>query len=129
MSRSSLVTKLCLWAIRSTKIVGTDRTRIINALLGSINALPIKDAISFTLDGTLLIRGNKADLDQAQKIKQSADALKDNYFHKLLHEQVLHEANLIGLHKGLTPEDILFSKAAIWAILQEEIHINQINVS
>lgn len=126
MLKSNFLTTLVLWALKTTKIVGTDRTRIINALLADINALPIKEAISFTQDGKVLIRGKSITIEQAQAIQQGAQALSTNSTHKLIHEQVLHEANLIGLHKGLTPEDILFAKACIWVVLQEEIHINQL---
>lgn len=126
MSKSNLLTKIILWALKTTSIVGTDRTRIINALLADINALPIKEAISFTQDGKVLIRGKAITQEQAQAIQQGAQALRSNSTHKLIHEQVLHEANLIGLHKGLTPEDILFAKAAIWCILQEEMHLRNL---
>ncbi len=127
MSRSSLTTKLCLWALKGTHLVGADRIRVINSLLGDINALPTKDAISFTLDGTLLIRGQKPDIDQTIALKQQAASLKSNSLYKLIHEQILLDASIMGVRKSITAEDVLFGKAGVWMVLKIEELINKID--
>ena len=127
MSRSSLITSLCLWALRGTHLVGADRIRVINALLGDINALPTKDAISFTVDGTLLIRGKQPDVDQAIALKQQAASLRANQLYKLIHEQILLDASIMGVRKSITAEDVLFGKAGVWMVLRIEELINKID--
>ena len=122
-----LLSKIIVWALSLTTIKGEDRTRLINALLAHIDALPLRDVVSFDLDGTLLIRGNKLEVEQAQNLKAAVSSLKDNYARKLIQEQLLHEANMIGLHKGLNPEMIQFAKALIWCLQNEQALINKID--
>lgn len=97
---------------------GDDKTRIITALLENIDALPIRDAITFDADGTILIRGKKLEIEQIQNLKTGVVILKDNFARKLIEEQLLYECSKMGLHQGLTPEQIQFSKAAIWVLQQ-----------
>jgi len=122
-----ILSKIVCWALRSTTIKGEDRTRVINALLANIDALPLKDVVSFDFNGTLLIRGNKLEIEQAQLLKAAVTSLKGNYARKLIQEQLLHQANIIGLHKGINVEGIMFSKAVIWCLQNEQELIDKID--
>lgn len=122
---SKIICKILKWK----KLKGEDKTRIISALLENIDALPIRDAIKFDLEGTVIIRGNKLELEQAQNLKNAVATLKDNYARKIIQEQLLFEANMLGLHKGLTPEMIQFAKACIWCLENEELLINKLSES
>lgn len=104
--------------LKSKKIEGIDKTRVITALLENIDALPIRDAVSID-KGQIFLRGKPiTDIDQAQALKQGANAMIHNGTRRIAEEQILFEASKIGLHQGLTPEQIVFSKAAIWVIQQ-----------
>jgi uncharacterized protein YgbK (DUF1537 family) len=115
-----MISKIIVKILKWKKLKGEAKTRIITALLENIDALPIRDAITFDQDGTIIIRGKKIDIETAQLLKQSATALKDNYTRKIIQEQMLYTANKIGLHQGLTPEQIQFSKALVWVIQNEQ---------
>ena len=124
-----MLSKIIIKILKWKKLKGEDKTRIISALLENIDALPIRDAIKFDLEGTLIIRGRKLEIEQAQNLKQSVDVLKDNQARKIIQEQLLYEANKLGLHQGLTPEMIMFAKACVWAIQNEELLLNKLSES
>jgi len=121
---SKLLTKIIIWALKTTKITGEDKARITTALLNNIDALPIRDAISFDADGTILIRGKKLELEQIQNLKTGASVLKDNFARKLIEEQLLYECSKIGLHQGVNTEQIVFSKACVWCLQQMDRFID-----
>ncbi len=109
-----------VWALKTQKIEGADKTRVVNALLANIDALPIKDAVSIE-NGQIMLRGKPIEsLETAQSLKQGAAAMLSNFTRKIAQEQLLFEASKIGLHQGMTPEQIIFAKAAIWCIQNEE---------
>jgi len=114
---SKLLTKIIIWALKTSKIKGEDKALVITALLSNIDALPIRDAITFDDEGTILIRGKKLDIEQIQLLKQGASLIKDNYTRKVIEEQMLSEANLIAL-KGVNTEQLIFAKAAIWVMMR-----------
>ena len=120
---AKLIVKILHWK----NLKGEDKALIVTALLENIDALPLRDAIKFDADGTLLVRGRKLELEQAQALKGATEALKTNYARQLIQEQLLYEANKIALHQGLTPEMIQFAKAVVWNLQNEELLLNKLN--
>lgn len=114
-----MLSKIICRILKWKKLKGEDKTRIITALLDNIDALPIRDAITFDADGTIIIRGKKLEIEQIQNLKTGVSVLKDNFARKLIEEQLLYECSKLGLHQGLTPEQIQFSKACIWCLQQQ----------
>ena len=47
----SILSKIIVWALGTTKITGEDKALITTALLKNIDALPIRDAITFDENG------------------------------------------------------------------------------
>ena len=123
---SRLLSKIIIWALNSIKIKENEKALITTALLRNIDALPIRDALSFDLEGTIMVRGKKLDIEQIQLLKQGADSLKNNYAWNVIEEQVLYEANKIALHQGITPDMIQFAKSAVWVTQQIEKFLKQI---
>lgn len=123
---SKLLSKIIVWALKTIKITGEDKARVITALLANIDALPIQDAITFDQEGTILIRGKKLELEQAQLLKQSTSSLKDSYARKIIGEQMLSEANLISL-KGINTEQLIFAKACIWVMMRQDELIKKLD--
>lgn len=121
-----MLSKIIIKILKWKKLKGEDKTRIITALLDNIDALPIRDAISFDIDGTILIRGKKLDLEQIQNLKIGVSVLKDNFARKLIQEQLLYEASLIGL-QCVNTEQLMFSKSAIWMLRRENELINELD--
>lgn len=97
-----------------------DKTLLTAALLEKLYALPVKDMIVFEADGTMQIKGRKVEMQDAILLKQGAKALRDNFTRRVLREQMAFEAINLGVHKGLTPEMIMFSKAILYTMQEED---------
>ena len=124
---SKILRKFVIWALRTVKITGEDKALVTTELLKNIDALPLRDAIQFGADGTVYIKGRTLELEQAQALKTGVAVLKDNFARKLIQEQLLYKASVMGLHEGINPEQIMFSKAIVWVIQNEEILISKLD--
>lgn len=122
----TLAAKLAVLLLKSTRLSGENKMRVTNALLRNIDAVPVADIISYDQQGILLVNGRQLALEQAQSLLQSVEGLHDNYARKLIRTQVQYEAIKLGLHNGLSPDTILFAKAAIWYGEQEDRLISEI---
>lgn len=120
-----LLSKLVVYLLKHRTLKLEDKMRVTNALLQNIDSLPITDVITYK-DGVVTIGGKKLDFEQAQNIIVSARALEDNLFRKIIREQVNYEAIKMGIHNGLSPDTILFAKAALWYNEQEQQVLNNI---
>lgn len=114
-----LIAKFTIWLLKNNKITGEDKTLVIASLLDNIDALPIHEVIKFSENG-IVINGNQIEPDVAIKLRESAVALRDSYARKTIHNQMTYEAIKMGVHTGLNPEMIMFSKAALWYQQQED---------
>jgi len=123
---NNLITKLVLWSLKSKKITGDNKTKITNLLLENIGTLPTQRLITFDQYGTLLLNGKHLELEQIMRFKQGAMALQDNEVRKVLHQSLKAMAVEMGVHNGLTPETIMFSKAWLYAIQEEDKLIAQL---
>lgn len=99
---------------------------ILTGLLDKVGALPIQNALYFTQDGQLLVKGKKLDTEQYIYLRDSFMALQDSQAEKFLNEQLQFQAIEYGIHKGISTETIVFSKAVLWVIEQRKKFINQI---
>lgn len=114
----NLVTKLVLWALKS-RITGENKTRLITALLNNINAVPIRDVIKHSRKG-IIVNGQILETDQGIAFLQGVTALADSKARKLIRDQILYEAIKLGVNQGDNPDKIMFAKAAIWCLEEEE---------
>ncbi len=112
--------KILLKLFKNKRLKTEDRLLILNVLLDQVEALPIGEIITHNLDGTMQINGKALSMEQAIQLKEGAISLQNNWFYKVLMEQVTWEAVKFGVHSSLSIESILFSKAAIWLINQQK---------
>lgn len=123
---NKLITKLTIWALRK-RLTGENRTEVMAVLLDNIGALPIRKLVARDSMGKLLINGRTVeDANQISAFHQSFMAYKDNPARKLIADQKKFLAIEMGVHQGLTTEQIQFSKACLWNIQQDEEIINEI---
>ncbi len=120
-----IITSLVIWLMRNTRFSLENRTRCITALLDKLNIIPHKDIIEIREDGTF-INGRKMDLDKAKQLKSSAKAVLENQVRNIVREQVAFKAVNVGVHRGNTPEEIYFSKVALWIYQQENLLYEQL---
>ncbi len=64
--------------------------------------------------------------DRTASLKEGCVALVENHARQVIREQVRYLAVVEGIHKGLTPEQILFSKTALWNMQMEDQVIQEI---
>lgn len=109
---SSLLTKLVLFLLRNIKLKTEDKTAIVQTFLQK-QSLPIYDIITYE-DGQLVINKRVIEGEARIVLRESAKAVIDNQARRIIQEQVTFEAMKEALHKGTSPEQILFGKAVIW---------------
>lgn len=109
-----------LSSIKESKFTTEERSKIIGALLTSVNALPIADIVKVSSQG-ILLNGKSIDPAQIIALKQGADTLRNSTVRKIVSDQIKYLAVRIGVSEGMNPDQILFCKAAIWCLEQEEI--------
>lgn len=90
------------------------KSKLSTLLLEKFHALPFRDIITVNDKGSLLINGRPLDVEQAVKIRESASSALQSIALNLISDQVLFNAVSIGVHKVERPEQMMFSRAAIW---------------
>lgn len=81
-----------------------------------------------TQDG-ITLNGKLLDREQAINFKESCVVLKDNFARKVLNEQVRFLAVNLGINVALSVDTILFAKAALWILQQEDDLLDKIYAS
>lgn len=121
---TKLIAKLTLSVLRRTDLSMSDRMLLTTMLFDKIGALPLRDMIRVNEEGRLLVNGRLVGVEAARKLRESARAELNSYARKFISEQVLYTAVVMGVHKMETPEQSVFSRAAIWYKQQEDIWLN-----
>jgi len=117
---SKLLLKFNLWLLKHKKLKGEEKTKVLNALLENIGALPLTAVLFFDQDGTLKVNGKALEVEQAISIREGAVALMSNPTYILIKQQIAFLAVTEGIHKSLNSDMLLFSKAALWIQAREK---------
>lgn len=123
---NKFLAKLAVWLLRNKKLERESKSKVMAALLDNVGALPLRSTIIFDNQGTILLNGKPLELEQAISFRESARIMQDSFARKLINEQLKYLAIQYGVHNGLTPDMIIFSKAALWMIDEENKLLNQI---
>lgn len=121
-----IIAKITVRALRSKRLEAEDRAKCLAALLDNLQAIPIRGVITFNQQGTIAINGRPLEPEQAKLFAESARAMLDSFARKIIREQVAFQAVEMGVHQGLTPEMIVFAKAALWVMQEEQKLLEQI---
>jgi len=116
----SPITDKVIKQLKKSNLTTEDRSALVSALLDKLGAFPIGDVIDVNEKG-LTVNGVDLDQDQQYAFKEACAGLKDNYARKILNEQLRYKATVTGIHKSNTIDELLFAKAVIWLINEEEI--------
>lgn len=87
--------------------------------MGKLHALPLQDSIVIG-QGTIMVNGHNLETDQVQVFAESAVAFRDNWARKVIHEQVRYLAVNGGVFKSVSLDEIMFFKAALWCLNEED---------
>lgn len=110
---------LVIQLLKDQRITGEDKARITAALLDDLLAIPIADVIKVATNGQVLINEKPLDIEQARAFREGCKALYDSSARKIIQDQIKYKAIKMGIYDGLTPDMIVFSKAALWCIQEE----------
>lgn len=121
-----VIAKFVVFILRHNRLSGEAKAICTSALLDNMQVIPICDIITFNQQGTIQIRGRSLEPEQAKAFAESARQLRDSFAKRIIREQVAYEAIKMGLHQGLTPDMILFAKAALWYAQEENKLLNTI---
>jgi hypothetical protein len=115
-----VIIKLVVWLLESNKLSFESRNKLITCILNKLYALPFRDIIKRDEQGVLLVNGKPLDLEGSIVLKDSARGALQSVALKLIREQVAFNAVTLGVHQVQTPDQMIFSRAAIWWGQNEE---------
>lgn len=122
----SIITSIVCFLLRNSKLSLENKTKLTCCLLNKLQAIPSSDIIKTNEAGKLEVNGRELDFDGMKILREGAIMLLDSNTRKFVKEQIMFEAVKIGVHFGDTPERVIFSKAAIWQLEQEEDFIKKL---
>lgn len=122
----SPVTEKLIKQLKKAGLSLEDRTALVTALLDKLGAFPIGDMIITTPTG-ISINGRDLNPEQYIHFREQVVALKDNFARKMINEQLRYKATVIGVHESNTIDELLFAKAIIWFINEENILIEKLS--
>lgn len=117
---SNEIARLAILALKDSNMDLEDRSLCTAALLNGLNALPLRSIISTNEQGVLLINGKVVEREKFVQLSQSAKSALDSTARRLINDQVTYAAVEMAVHKALTTDQIMFAKAALWYIKEEE---------
>jgi hypothetical protein len=117
-----IATKLAVWLLGRAAISVEDRNLLTAALLEKVNAFPLRDIITGSESGEILVNGAPLDTDVLVKMRETAKVALENNALKLVWDQMLYRS-LLGSVTGVKPEDILFYRTAMWNGEQERRYL------
>lgn len=104
---------------RKQKLEKADMALCTTLLLEKLHAPVISDTIYVDERGRMVLRGKPVKNPDTQKaIMESCRAAQSNIALKLVHEKIEYAA-AVEARKAVDPNDLLFTKAALW-VLQAE---------
>lgn len=114
--------KKLIASLKRSKLSTADRTALIGAIMNKLVVPPIKDIIRE--DGmSITIGGRELEGQDMVDFKLSLVALTENPARKVLRDQLSYEAVKIGIHSSKTVDELMFAKAVLWVLEQEELLI------
>lgn len=109
-----LVLKLVLRFLKDASLSTEDRSLLTACILDKLVALPASAILKRDTDGTLIVGDKRVNAESALAIHKSAVKTLNERAWKIVFEQVRFKAVEVGIHQGMTPDQNLFSKAALW---------------
>ena len=121
----SPITEKVIKQLKKANLSMEDRTAIVTVLLDKLQALPLQNSIVVG-NGSIIINGKELDTEQMINFTESCNALKDNYARKIIHEQIRYLAINLGIHNCLSLDTLMFAKAALWNLQNEQELLDKI---
>lgn len=111
-----LVLRFIVKYLKDTTLNAQERSLLTAAIIDQLRAIPVGAILKKDTDSTLIVNGKRIDPKTAFALHASAKRVLGERAFKLVNEQIRFESVNIGIFQGLTPEQNLFAKAALWEI-------------
>lgn len=111
-----LALRLVVTYLRDSSLTLEDRALLTTLILDKLKALPVSAILTTDDDGTLVLNGKRVNAELAIAINKSAARVLGERAFKVVLEQTRFAAVDIGIYQGLTPDQSVFAKAALWQI-------------
>lgn len=115
-----VIARMVVFALKSKKLSLEDKGLCTIALLDNLQALPLHNIIDFNEQGKLLINNKLLDYDKASQLRESAKGMLNNQARRVVLDQVRWLSVDMGINQALSPEHMIFVKAALWHDQKEE---------
>lgn len=115
-----IITKFVLFLLKKNKISLEERHLLINGILDKLGALPLRDIIVFSDDGSLLVNGKVLSYDERVLLRESARGCINSRALGLVRDQVLYKSFIFGINASINLEQLYFAKAAVWWGIEED---------
>jgi len=122
----SPIVKNVVKQLNKATLTTEERVELTNALLSKLGAFPIGEMITTNENG-MSINGKDLDVDQYISFKEACASLKENFARRVINEQLKYKATEMGIHKSTTIDTLLFAKAVLWFINEENILIEKLS--
>ncbi len=109
-----IVVKTVAWLLSKVNLSLKERHMLINAVLDTLAALPLRDIIVFDQIGVLFVNGKPVGREEAALLRESAKGALSSRALTLIREQVLFKSFTFGLNSSTNFEQLYFGKAAVW---------------
>lgn len=119
MRLGTALTKLIIFLLKKTNLSLKDKSEILSHLLEKIGMFPTRSIINVE-NGQVYLKGKPATTEEILALKESANALLDNFSRKFVKDQMAFIALNLGIQKSTSLEQILFNKAALWIENEED---------
>ena len=123
-----MLARIVCWLLSRKNLSVEERSILIQNLIKSIGILPTSDIIEFDKVGNIYVNKQKLEIEQAMALRDSASTLYNSYARKLIKEQLKFLAIKTGVYEGVNTEQILFSKAMLYLIQEEENIITKLSL-
>lgn len=123
----SQVTEKIVKQLQKANLSTEDRIALTTALLDKLVALPLGNSIVVNPNG-VIINGKPLDQEQYLNFKESCTILEGNFARQVIQQQIRYLAINLGINVALSLDTIMFAKAALWCIEQEQLLLEKIAV-
>ncbi len=114
-----IAVKLAKFALNRADLSIEDRAALTTQILSSVAALPFRDMIVISEDGSVLVNGHPLEREEIMKLRDSARMVLNSKAMQLIYDQVAFTAVTLGVHTVETERQMFFARASIWWGQQE----------
>ncbi len=122
-----MIAKLAAWLLRRKTFSEKDRIILTNAVIHSLDALPLRAIITVDEGRRILVQGKPLAAEQVLALQESAAAALANPAASLIDEQVRFAAIDRGFLQSDDPKTQLFYKAALWFAQERKNLLTQLS--